>query len=106
MIIDKVEKTILPGVLEIVPKIFEDSRGHFFEFYNKDAFKKHEIPYRYVQDNQSFSKKNILRGLHYQLKYPQGKLVRVVQGEVYDVAVDIRSSSPTFGKSFGRGIIR
>ena len=93
--------TAIPDVLIIEPKVFGDQRGFFFESYNRRAFESHGIPCEFVQDNHSRSAKNVLRGLHYQIKQPQGKLVRVVAGEVFDVAVDIRRSSPTFGKWVG-----
>jgi dTDP-4-dehydrorhamnose 3,5-epimerase len=91
----------IPEVLLIEPKVFEDSRGYFFESFNERDFNKLGITGPFVQDNQSRSKKNVLRGLHYQLQQPQGKLVRVVSGEVFDVAVDIRRSSAAFGKWTG-----
>lgn len=94
----KVIETSLPGVLVLEPKVFGDDRGFFFESYNKRALAKAGIAFEFVQDNHSRSVRNVLRGLHYQIKQPQGKLVRVVSGEVFDVAVDIRKSSPTYGK--------
>ena len=97
----KVIETALPDVLLLEPRIFEDERGHFFESYNKKTLKELGIDYEFVQDNHSRSKKGVLRGLHYQIQQPQGKLVRVIEGEVFDVAVDIRKSSPTFGKWAG-----
>ena len=97
----KVIETALPDVLLLEPRVFEDERGHFFESYNKKALKDLGIDYEFVQDNHSRSKKGVLRGLHYQIQQPQGKLVRVIEGEVFDVAVDIRKSSPTFGKWAG-----
>jgi dTDP-4-dehydrorhamnose 3,5-epimerase len=93
--------TAIPEVLLIEPKVFGDERGFFFESYNRRALEAHGIPGEFVQDNHSRSAKNVLRGLHYQIRQPQGKLVRVVAGEVFDVAVDIRRSSPTFGKWAG-----
>ncbi len=95
----KVTPLAIPDVLLIEPKIFEDDRGFFFESFNLNEFKKAtSFDVNFVQDNHSKSKKGVLRGLHYQLPpYAQGKLVRVVQGEVFDVAVDLRKSSPTFG---------
>jgi dTDP-4-dehydrorhamnose 3,5-epimerase len=93
--------TAIPEVLLIEPKVFGDERGFFFESYNRRVLESHGIPGEFVQDNHSRSAKNVLRGLHYQIKQPQGKLVRVVAGEVFDVAVDIRRSSPTFGKWAG-----
>jgi dTDP-4-dehydrorhamnose 3,5-epimerase len=96
----KVTSLNIPDVLLIEPKIFEDERGFFFESFNLNDFKKATgLDINFVQDNHSKSKRGVLRGLHYQLPpYAQGKLVRVIQGEVLDVAVDIRKSSPTFGK--------
>lgn len=91
--------TEIPDVLIIEPKVFGDSRGFFFESFNaRDFAEKAGFPANFVQDNHSRSQRGVLRGLHYQIENPQGKLVRVVQGEVLDVAVDIRRSSPTFGK--------
>ena len=97
----KVIETALPDVLLFEPRVFEDERGHFFESYNKKTLKELGIDYEFVQDNHSRSKKGVLRGLHYQIQQPQGKLVRVIEGEVFDVAVDIRKNSPTFGKWAG-----
>ena len=97
----KVIETALPDVLLLEPRVFEDERGYFFESYNKKTLKDLGIDYEFVQDNHSRSKKGVLRGLHYQIQQPQGKLVRVIEGEVFDVAVDIRRSSPTFGKWVG-----
>jgi dTDP-4-dehydrorhamnose 3,5-epimerase len=94
-----VVKTGLPDVLILEPKVFGDARGFFYESYNEREFhEKTGHTVRFVQDNHSRSMKNVLRGLHYQIRQPQGKLVRVTAGEVYDVAVDIRRSSPTFGQ--------
>jgi len=94
--------TTIPGVLIIEPKVFGDERGFFFESYNERKFAELTgIKTEFVQDNHSRSAKNVLRGLHYQIKQPQGKLVRVVAGEVFDVALDIRKSSPTFGQWAG-----
>ncbi|ODV43705.1 dTDP-4-dehydrorhamnose 3,5-epimerase [Cupriavidus sp. UYMMa02A] len=94
--------TALPEVLIIEPKVFGDTRGFFFESYNERAFEEATgIKRRFVQDNHSRSARNVLRGLHYQIQNPQGKLVRVTAGEVFDVAVDIRRSSPNFGKWVG-----
>ncbi|RZI90654.1 MAG: dTDP-4-dehydrorhamnose 3,5-epimerase [Pseudomonas sp.] len=91
--------TDIPDVLIIEPKLFGDSRGFFFESFNERAFKEQTgVSINFVQDNHSRSQKNVLRGLHYQVENPQGKLVRVVQGEVLDVAVDVRIDSPTFGR--------
>jgi len=97
----KFQKTDLEDVYVIEPEVFGDQRGFFMETYNKEEFKKHGISVDFVQDNHSKSKKGVLRGLHFQKKYPQGKLIRVIKGKVYDVAVDLRKSSPTFGKWFG-----
>ena len=95
------EETSLPGVLLIKPKIFEDERGYFYESFNKKLFEGAGIKAELVQDNQSLSHKGVLRGLHFQIEpHSQGKLVRVVQGSVNDVVVDLRENSPTFGKSF------
>lgn len=93
--------TELPGLLIIEPKVFGDSRGYFFEGYRVDRYKAAGIDADFVQDNFSRSAKGTLRGLHYQITQPQGKLVHVTRGEVYDVAVDLRRSSPTFGKAMG-----
>lgn len=91
--------TDLPGVLIIEPKVFGDSRGFFYESFNAEAFKEQTgVTTTFVQDNHSRSQKGVLRGLHYQLENTQGKLVRVTHGEVLDVAVDIRRSSPHFGQ--------
>ena len=89
--------TSLPGVVLLEPRAFDDERGFFLESYNERAFADLGIEERFVQDNHSSSRGNVLRGLHYQIKHPQGKLVRVVEGEILDVAVDLRRSSPTFG---------
>ena len=95
-------QTSLPGVLILEPKVFGDERGFFFESYNKKSLSDLAgIVTPFVQDNHSRSARNVLRGLHYQIQQSQGKLVRVTAGEVFDVAVDIRKSSPTFGKWFG-----
>jgi dTDP-4-dehydrorhamnose 3,5-epimerase len=97
-------RTAIPDVIVIEPKVFGDDRGFFFESYNERAFQEltgSDAPVRFVQDNHSRSANKVLRGLHYQIRQPQGKLVRVVHGEVFDVAVDIRRSSPTFGKWVG-----
>lgn len=98
----KVIPTAIPDVLILEPKIFGDERGVFFESYNKRVFEESTgIQVDFVQDNHSRSAKNVLRGLHYQIQRPQGKLVRVIAGEVFDVAVDLRKSSPTFGQWVG-----
>ncbi len=96
-----IEKTNLDGVLVIEPRVFPDSRGFFIETFNSKRYSEIGLTEPFVQDNYSHSCKGTLRGLHYQLKNPQGKLVYVIKGEVFDVAVDIRKSSPTFGKWFG-----
>ncbi len=91
----------LPGLLIIKPKVFADVRGHFFESYRQDLFQSIGVPTLYVQDNQSLSNSGIIRGLHFQKPpHAQDKLVRVIKGKVLDVVVDIRKSSPTYGKSF------
>lgn len=98
----KVTPTVLEEVLLLEPQVFGDDRGFFFESFNAIDFKKATgVDVEFVQDNHSKSAKNVLRGLHYQIQHPQGKLVRVTQGEVWDVAVDIRKSSPTFGQWVG-----
>ena len=96
----KITALNIPDILIIEPKLFEDDRGVFFESFNLEAFKDAtKLNVEFVQENHSISHKNVLRGLHYQMPpYAQGKLVRVIQGEVFDVAVDIRRSSPTFGQ--------
>jgi dTDP-4-dehydrorhamnose 3,5-epimerase len=91
----------LPGVMIVEPKVFEDQRGFFFESYHKRLFNEQGIALEFVQDNHSRSKQGALRGMHYQIQQPQGKLVRVILGEIYDVAVDLRRSSPTFGQWIG-----
>ncbi|MHB8217600.1 MAG: dTDP-4-dehydrorhamnose 3,5-epimerase [Candidatus Sulfotelmatobacter sp.] len=91
--------TSLPGVFILEPRVFGDERGFFFESYNQQRMAEVGIVETFVQDNHSCSSHNVLRGLHYQVKNPQGKLVRVVEGEIIDVAVDLRRSSPTFGRS-------
>lgn len=88
----------LPGLLLLEPNIFGDERGFFLESYNQRTFADLGIPETFVQDNHSHSEKNVIRGLHYQIRQPQGKLVRAVTGEVLDIALDLRRSSPTFGK--------
>ncbi len=90
--------TALPEVILLEPKVFADARGHFFESYNRRTLAEHGITADFVQDNHSSSTRGVLRGLHYQIQQPQGKLVRVVAGEVLDVAVDLRRSSPHFGR--------
>ncbi|MFZ0288748.1 MAG: dTDP-4-dehydrorhamnose 3,5-epimerase [Candidatus Sulfotelmatobacter sp.] len=90
--------TSLPGVFVLEPRVFGDERGFFFESYNQRTMADAGISERFVQDNHSCSSRNVLRGLHYQVKHPQGKLVRVVEGEILDVAVDMRRSSANFGR--------
>jgi dTDP-4-dehydrorhamnose 3,5-epimerase len=98
----KVTKTEIPDVLLVEPRVFEDERGFFYESFNERVFQeKINTIKQFVQDNHSRSTKNVLRGLHYQIKQPQGKLVRVVAGEVFDVAVDLRTSSKYFGQWIG-----
>lgn len=96
-----VETCNIEGLKVVTPKVFEDSRGYFMETYNQKDFMEAGIDVTFVQDNQSASSKNVLRGLHFQIDYPQDKLVRVVKGKVFDVAVDLRPGSKTFGKWFG-----
>ena len=95
------EPTAIPGVILVKPRVFGDSRGYFFESWEARKFAAAGIPDRFVQDNHSHSERHVLRGLHYQLPHAQGKLVRVARGTVFDVAVDIRRSSPTFRKWVG-----
>jgi len=90
--------TTIPGVMQIEPMVFEDTRGFFMETYQQDKYRQAGIGFDFVQDNHSRSIQGTLRGLHYQIRHAQGKLVRVVAGKVFDVAVDLRRSSPTFGK--------
>ena len=98
----KVTQTAIPEVVIIEPKVFGDARGFFYESFNQKVFNEATgLNVNFVQDNHSRSAKGVLRGLHYQIKQPQGKLVRVVRGAVFDVAVDIRKSSSTFGKWVG-----
>src|SRR6185436_20025834 len=95
----KVTPTRIPDVLILEPRAFEDSRGFLFESYNRRVFRQATgLDVEFVQDNQSFSVRNVLRGLHYQVRQAQGKLVHVLTGEIFDVAVDLRRSSPTFGQ--------
>ena len=96
-----VESCEIEGLKVITPKVFGDSRGYFFESYNKNDFVNAGITCEFVQDNQSSSKRGVLRGLHFQKNFPQDKLVRCINGEVFDVAVDLRRDSKTFGKWFG-----
>jgi dTDP-4-dehydrorhamnose 3,5-epimerase len=98
----EVKNTAFDKLLVIVPRIFEDNRGYFYESYNQESYTKAGIPYIFVQDNQSQSVKGVIRGLHYQLApFAQTKLVRVIAGTVFDVVVDLRKDSATFGKWFG-----
>ncbi len=95
------EKTSIDGVYIITPKVFGDNRGYFMETYSEKDFKENGLNYTFVQDNQSSSTKGVLRGLHFQKNHPQAKLVRVLNGEVFDVAVDLRKDSSTYGKWVG-----
>lgn len=97
----KISNTTIPEVKIIEPKVFGDERGFFLETFREDWFKENIADVNFVQDNHSKSQHGILRGLHYQMEHTQGKLVRVTQGEVFDVAVDMRKSSPTYGQWFG-----
>src|SRR5579862_2896248 len=95
------QPTDLPEVIAITPRVHRDARGFFFETWREDSFRAAGIEARFVQDNHSHSLRNTLRGLHYQLQHAQGKLLRVVRGSVFDVAVDLRRSSPRFGQWVG-----
>ncbi len=98
----EVTKTPIEGLLIVKPDVYKDNRGYFFESYNEDRFVQNGVPMKFVQDNQSLSSYGVIRGLHYQLEpYAQTKLVRVLQGRIFDVAVDIRKNSPTFGQWYG-----
>lgn len=97
----EIRETELPGVLLVTPKVFRDDRGFFLESFNEASFRDAGLPVRFLQDNHSRSARGVLRGLHYQLRHPQGKLVRVVRGKIFDVAADIRRGSPTFGRWIG-----
>ena len=97
----KYTELAIPDVVLMEPNVFGDHRGFFMETFREDEFNENVQSVRFVQDNHSMSQKGILRGLHYQIKHPQGKLVRVIQGQVFDVAVDIRKSSPYFGQWVG-----
>lgn len=97
----KVTTCDIEGLYVIEPTVFKDERGYFIETYNQNDFKEAGLNMTFVQDNQSMSVKGVLRGLHFQKQYPQGKLVRAVRGTVFDVAVDLRSDSKTYGKWFG-----
>lgn len=94
-------KTEIDGVYIIEPMVYGDNRGYFFETYNLHDFEINGITYNFVQDNESKSKRNVLRGLHFQKNFPQTKLLRVIEGEIFDVAVDLRKDSKTFGKYVG-----
>jgi len=96
-----VENCHIEGLKVITPQVFGDNRGYFMESYHKQAYTEAGIDAEFVQDNQSSSKKGVLRGLHFQINHPQAKLVRVITGEVYDVAVDMRKGSPTYGQWYG-----
>ncbi|MFV5698708.1 dTDP-4-dehydrorhamnose 3,5-epimerase [Flavobacterium sp. ZT3R17] len=96
-----IEKTFIQDLVIITPRVFEDSRGYFFEAYNQAKFHENGIEYTFIQDNQSFSKRGVIRGLHLQINpFAQAKLVRVLEGEILDVAVDLRKNSPTYGQHF------
>lgn len=95
------EPTSLPDVLLITPRVFADDRGYFLEVYHSGKFAAGGVPEAFVQDNLSRSARNVVRGLHYQISHPQGKLVTVLQGAIFDVAVDLRRSSPSFGQWVG-----
>lgn len=97
----KASSASIPGIIVLEPKVFFDERGFFFESYNKRTAAELGIDVCFVQDNHSLSQRGTLRGIHYQVKNPQAKLIRVVRGEVFDVAVDLRRSSPAFGRWFG-----
>jgi dTDP-4-dehydrorhamnose 3,5-epimerase len=94
----KKTETTLPGILILEPRVFGDDRGFFLESYNERVFAELGIPQKFVQDNHSYSGRSVLRGLHYQIQQPQGKLVRAITGEILDVVLDLRRSSPTLGK--------
>jgi dTDP-4-dehydrorhamnose 3,5-epimerase len=98
----KITETPIPGLLIVEPRVFEDPRGYFYEYYQKERYFQNRMETEFIQDNESKSVRGVVRGLHYQLApFAQSKLVRVVQGSVYDVAVDLRKGSPTFGGWFG-----
>lgn len=97
----KINNTPIAGLIEIEPTVFGDSRGFFMESYSRRDFEEVGISEEFVQDNHSKSRRGVLRGMHFQTKNPQGKLIRVVSGSVYDVAIDLRIESPTFGHSYG-----
>ena len=96
-----IEKTFINDLIIITPRVFEDARGYFFEAYNQAKFYENGINYQFIQDNQSFSKRGVIRGLHLQINpFAQAKLIRVLEGEILDVAVDLRKNSPTYGQHF------
>ncbi|MFV8339847.1 dTDP-4-dehydrorhamnose 3,5-epimerase [Flavobacterium sp. LB3P21] len=96
-----IEKTFIQDLVIITPRVFEDLRGYFFEAYNQAQFHENGIKYQFIQDNQSFSRRGVIRGLHLQINpFAQAKLVRVLEGEILDVAVDLRKNSPTYGQHF------
>jgi dTDP-4-dehydrorhamnose 3,5-epimerase len=96
-----IEKTFIEDLVIINPAVFEDSRGYFFEAYNQAKFHENGIDYQFIQDNQSFSRRGVIRGLHLQINpFAQAKLVRVLEGEILDMAVDLRKNSPTYGQHF------
>ncbi|MFZ2491073.1 MAG: dTDP-4-dehydrorhamnose 3,5-epimerase [Thermoanaerobaculia bacterium] len=97
----KILETDLPGVLILEPRVFYDDRGYFLETYNAEVFRRHGLPDTFLQDNHSRSSRGVVRGLHYQMRNPQGKLLRCIRGAIFDVAVDIRRSSPHFGRWAG-----
>ena len=100
----RASSVFIRGIVILEPRVFADERGFFFESYNQKAFATHGIESTFVQDNHSQSRRGTLRGIHYQVKNSQAKLVRVVSGEIFDVAVDLRKSSPTFGRWFGMNL--
>jgi dTDP-4-dehydrorhamnose 3,5-epimerase len=97
----KIEQTPIKDLLVLTPKVFEDDRGYFLETFNSRSFRDAGLYYNFVQDNQSVSLRNVIRGLHFQKSVPQTKLVRVIAGSIWDVAVDLRKASPTFGHWYG-----
>lgn len=97
----KVTTCEIEGIYIVEPTVFGDDRGYFMETYNEEDFRAAGLDVKFVQDNQSMSTKGVLRGLHFQINYPQGKLIRVISGRVYDVGVDLRKESPTFGQYHG-----
>ncbi|HMX29256.1 MAG TPA: dTDP-4-dehydrorhamnose 3,5-epimerase [Blastocatellia bacterium] len=97
----KITRTEIPDVLIIEPQVFRDERGFFLESYNRQKYREHGIETEFVQDNHSRSQRGTVRGLHAQINHPQGKLVRCIEGEIFDVAVDVRRGSPTFGQWVG-----